>query len=196
MGIGVLISTLDDLCTPPSVAELLHVSRPTIYAALRRQRGLEHLRTPGGQIRIRRRDVLAYCHGAGLPVPAGLVPRPPDVVVVHPDGARRDRITQALEPTCRVHGHEDAVDGLIALGRIRPPLAIISQQLGQDMVKRIGRGLHESPQQEYVALLVLTPKGPLQWTEACVPKPLCLAEPNAEGAQGLAEIVEKLLGLA
>jgi hypothetical protein len=118
------------------------------------------------------------------------------VVVVHPDEAQLDCIRQALEPACHVHGHADAVDGLIALGRIRPPLAVVSQQLGQDIVNRICRGLYESPRHEYAALLVLTPQGPQQRAEAPVPKPLCLAEPKADGAQWLTEIVEKLLGLA
>ena len=187
---------LDDLCTPPTVAALLRVSRPTIYAALRRrEKALVHLRTPGGQIRIRRRDVLAYCHRVGLPVPTGLVPRPPDVMVVHPDADIRCRLVQELQPTFQVRTHHDIVDGLIDLGNLRPPLAMVSSRYGWELIDRLSRALQDTPRTDYICLVVLEREGRGYWTGGPVPCPLSM--PEAPSAQGPSrrEIIEKLLGL-
>jgi excisionase family DNA binding protein len=187
---------LDELCTPPAVATLLGVSPPTVYSAIRRAAGgLTHLRTPGGQIRVRRRDVLAYCHRSGLPVPGSLLPPRPELVIIHPDPLQGQRLKVALEPRYAVQLHRDAVGGLLAIGRSHPPLVLVSRSVGEGTIDRLVEAVEEGSSVGYVAIVVLEPKASrAAWDGSAFTSSLSLPEQGGRAGVDLSAAVDKLLG--
>jgi len=188
---------LDELCSPPTIAALLGVSPPTVYTAIRRSRedGLCHLRTPGNQIKVRRRDVLAYCHRRGLRVPKGLVPPRPRVVVLHPDHSPSELVRMVLEPRCDVDVYNDPIDGLIALGGLRPPLVVVSSRCGRRFIERLCGAVDGVAGVGYMAVVLLVQEIPPSWERGPVPFPVNHPEPRDVTSSTLGQLVERLLGL-
>jgi excisionase family DNA binding protein len=187
---------LDELLTPPVVAALLHVSAPTVYAAIQKPGvSLGHIRTPGGQIRIRRRDLLAYCHRAGVPVPAGLVKPDPAVVLLHSVKAVGNRVCRILEPICRVEVFSDDIEGLINIGALSPPLVIVGESYGERLLGRLCSAIEEVPEVGYTTVIVLGAHDRGGWDGGPVPLPLPWREPASLDDAGLRHVVSKLLGL-
>lgn len=182
---------MDELMTPPVVASLLGVSPPTVYAALRRDGdGLEHLRTPGGQIRIRRRDVLAYCHRTGAPVPAGLL-RSPAAFVVHPDRRAGGRLVRLLEGVSRSVLYSEPVDALVHVGRERPAMVLLSHQLDRGLRQRVRSALLEGLEPGYTCVLDLVPGKAIPWSRGPLPRPFEVGE---SAGRSLSLLVAALLG--
>ncbi len=186
----------DELLTPPTVASMLGVSAPTIYAALqRRNRRFEHIRTPGNQIRIRRRDVLAYCHREGIEVPMGLIPSRSPVVVLHPDSVMTSRIRSMLEPAFRVYTFVNDVEALVAVGSLRPPLALVSERYGKLLLRRLCTAIRDMSEIGYVTILQLTARPVEIWSGGPVPSPLLQSEPRDNRHRDLTMLIERLLGM-
>lgn len=187
---------LDELLTPPTVAALLHVSAPTVYAATQKtSQPLGHLRTPGGQIRIRRRDLLAYCHRAGIPVPSGLIKPDPSVVLLHSAKAVCSRVRRILKPICRVEVFSDDIEGLISIGALSPPLIIVSESYGARLLERLCTAINEVQEIGYMAVIVMGERGRNMWDTGPVPLPLALPEPSSAEDPELRRVVSRLLGL-
>ncbi len=187
---------LDELCTPPAVATLLGVSSPTVYSAIRREiGGLSHIRTPGGQIRVRRRDVLAYCHRVGIEVPYALFPPQPEVVVIHPDPLRGNRLRAALKGKYSVQLHRDTITGLMAVGRAHPPVVVVSRAIGDEAISRLVSATGEESTFGYVTLIVLETTTPTpRWTGGSFELPLSLSEQGSRAPAEISRVVERLLG--
>jgi excisionase family DNA binding protein len=196
-GSGVPKALGDELCTPPTIARLLGVSPPTVYARLHQKlNGIPHIKTPGGQLRVRRRDVLAYCHQQGLKVPAGLLPLRPEVFVFHPDLDKANHIKALLAPRCRVRVFTDPIDGLLALGELRPPLVVISKHAGFGIIQRLCDAIRNSPEVGYSAVILLNSASVRTWRGGSVPLPLSIVEPDdIRHSAELGGIVNHLLGL-
>ena len=185
-------SSLDELLTPPAVAHLLGVSPPTVYAALRRtNKGLSHLRTPGGQIRVRRREVLAYCHGNGIAVPEDLLAAPV-VHVLHPDRRAGGRLCRLLDGVAEARQFSDPVDALVHLGAERPAMLLVSDRVGDDLVERICTALTRSDWLGYTTVIRLVPGKTIPWEGGALPVPLDVGESSGRSLAGL---VAALLGV-
>lgn len=188
-------SPLEDFYTPPAVARMLGVSTPTVYLAVRREDGgMSHIRTPGNQIRIRGRDVYAYCHDAGLKVPPGLTPDPADVLVIHRSRTRARRIRKILGPRCNTVIETDPVVGLLRLGAMRPPLSLVSIELGIPFIARLSDAIKEGGVESYTALVVLQKKPNHLWDGGPVPIPLPIGEPTSTSHSNLQSAAYQLLG--
>ena len=173
------------------MATLLSVSPPTVYAALRRSEvGLDHLRTPGGQIRVRRHDVLAYCHRAGIEVPRGLI-TDATVVVVHPDRRASARLGRTLEGVARTTRFVDPVDALVHVGAAGPAMLLLSHRLGDDLTARAASALEDATWLGYTCVLRLVPGREVPWSGGPVPQPLDVGESSG---RALATLVGSLLG--
>lgn len=187
---------LDALCTPPAVAAMLGLTPPVIYGAIRRGgEGLTCIRTPGGQIRVRRRDVLAYCHRAGHPVPYELLPPGLEIVLIHPDALFGRRAKTVLEGRYRVEWHRDVVDGLLAVSALDPPLVVVSCEVGDEVLRRLGAAVAEGTKRGYAALVVLdrTPRIP-PWRGESFASHLSLDEDGNRALARLAICANLLLG--
>jgi excisionase family DNA binding protein len=186
----------NELLTPPAVASLLGVSPPTVYAAIQRDgQSLGHIRTPGNQIRVRRREVLAYCHRMGFEVPSGLVPRRSSVVVLHPDRAVGLRVSDLLEPDCQVEVFTDDIEGLIAIGSLMPPQILISERFGRVLVKRLCMAIRDMSELGYMSVILLIRRDEPKWSGGVVPLPLRHREPRSVEDEDLRHVVRRLLGL-
>jgi len=120
---------LDDQLSPPAVATLLGLAAPAVYAALRGgdRAPLVHHRTPGGQIRIRRREALRFCLRRGIAVTAALVPEPEAVLLLSVDSQNRARLARKLKPRARVLEHESLASALLAIGHFCPVLVLVDE---------------------------------------------------------------------
>jgi hypothetical protein len=187
---------IDELLTAPALANLMGLATPTIHNAIRRAEGtMAHIRTPGNQIRIRRRDALAYCHENGIAVPAGLVPRPADVMVLHTSFRSAHVVRAHLPAHCRVSIETDAVTGLIRLGKSRPSLVIISIELGIPLIARLCDALRDDDYDDYTALVVLQRRPAPPWGGGPLPTPLPVGDPSSSAPSNLRSTVSRLLGL-
>lgn len=186
-----LEAATEELLTPPAVATLLGVSPPTVYSALRRRRSaLEHLRTPGGQVRIRPRAVLAYCHRAGVPVPSGLL-RSPAALLVHPDRRTAARLARLLAPVAATGLETDLVDALVRIGADRPAAVLVSARFGDDLVERLPAAIEGADGLGYAVVVRLVPGREIGWSGGPVPSPVDAGESSG---RGLTSLLGALLG--
>ena len=101
------------------------------------------------------------------------------------------RIARLLEPTCRVLRAGDLVDGLVLVGKDRPPLVLLSSRLGDEPVRRTCAALGEQCWVGYTCVLVLVPGKEVRWGGGPVPLPLEVGE---SGGRRVAELVASLVG--
>lgn len=96
---------------------------------------LEVYSTPGGQYRMKVADFVAFLKDGGLPIPEELQPaNERRVMLIHQDPGVLERATQTIAqylPSVILDESNDAYDGLIKVGALKPHALLIDLGLPQ-----------------------------------------------------------------
>ncbi|MDJ0762980.1 MAG: helix-turn-helix domain-containing protein [Myxococcota bacterium] len=121
----------DDLFTAPQVAKICSTDLKTIHNWVNRGE-IKSFRTPGRHLRFRRQDILEFLNKFGYPVPDGFSPARQRVVMLDKDEASMKPIKRVLSRDFDVDAYTDQVDALLAIGKDRPHLVLVSAAAGDE----------------------------------------------------------------
>ena len=162
----------DDLFTAPQVAKICSTDLKTIHNWVNRGE-IRFFRTPGRHLRFRRRDVIDFLTKFGYPIPEGFAPGRPRVVIVENDEKMLKGLERTLGKEFDVSAYGDHVDALIAVGRDKPSVVLLSAA-GGDETRRVAERLSTTARGLQVAVY--------GWDESASPPP---------SAEGVRHIVER-----
>src|SRR5438874_5837022 len=117
-----------DLFTACQFASFCHVDLKTVHNWADKGE-IKHFRTPGRHLRFRRADVIEFLRKYGYPVPEALRAGKPKVVAVDDDPHVLASIRRALGRRFDVTTFQDALDALVAIGKLEPDAVVIDVQL-------------------------------------------------------------------
>ncbi len=117
-----------ELFTASQFARFCHVDLKTIHNWADKGE-IKHFRTPGRHLRFRRADVIEFLRKYGYPVPEALRAGKPKVVAVDDDPHVLASIRRALGRRFDVTTFQDALDALVAIGKLEPEVVVIDVQL-------------------------------------------------------------------
>jgi len=112
------------LFTAADVARFCQVDLKTIHNWAERGE-IEYFRTPGRHLRFRGIDTLDFLRRYGYPVPDELVSEKPRVHVIDADSALVTQVKRLLARRFDVTGHDDPIDGLLAIGKSAPDAVLL-----------------------------------------------------------------------
>lgn len=112
------------LFTAADVARFCQVDLKTIHNWAERGE-IEYFRTPGRHLRFRGVDTLDFLRRYGYPVPDELVSEKPQVHVIDTDVSLITQVKRLLAKRFDVTGHEDPIDGLLAIGKSAPDAVLL-----------------------------------------------------------------------
>jgi excisionase family DNA binding protein len=125
----------DDLFTAPQVAKICSTDLKTIHNWVNRGE-IKSFRTPGRHLRFRRQDILDFLGRFGYPIPEGFSPSRKKLVICDESEANRKSLKRAFAKEFDVDVFADQVDALLAVGRQRPDVLLIS---GDDVAHVVDR---------------------------------------------------------
>lgn len=108
------------------VARFCGVDLTTIHAWVRRG-SLEREESPGGQLRFRRTDVVAFLRGRGFPLPSALARERPLVTLV---GECPPALVDALSEKAELRVERSPVSALLSLRTTCPDALLLGATLG------------------------------------------------------------------
>lgn len=129
----------DDLFTAPQVAKICSTDLKTIHNWVNRGE-IKSFRTPGRHLRFRRQDILDFLTRFGYPIPEGFSPSRKRVVLCDASDAARRTLKRALSRDFEVEAFADHVDALLAVGKQKPDLLVLSGSDGdgvEHLVKKL-----------------------------------------------------------
>lgn len=165
-----------------AVAELLGVAVGSVANWIDHNQ-LKAGRTPGGHRRVTKQDLLAFVQERGLPVPAGLDPQRPRILVVDDETSVAHWVALevgAQRPDCEVlEAHDGFAAGQI-VGSCRPDLVILDLRMpGMDGFE-VCRRIKADPQTQHAVVIAMTAFSSAEaeqmildcGAQACLTKPL------------------------
>ncbi len=144
----------DDLFTAPQVAKICSTDLKTIHNWVNRGE-IKSFRTPGRHLRFRRQDILDFLNRFGYPIPEGFSPSRKRVILCESSDAARRSLKRTLSRDFEVEAFADHVDALLAIGKKRPDLLLVSGNDGDDVVHLVEK---LSSQKDASQILVYGPE--------------------------------------
>ncbi len=129
---------VDDLFTAPQVAKICSTDLKTIHNWVNRGE-IKSFRTPGRHLRFRRQDILEFLGKFGYPVPEGFSPSRKKIVICDDVEASRKSLKRAFSREFDIEAFGDQVDTLLAVGKQRPDLLLISGTMGDDVGRLVDK---------------------------------------------------------
>ena len=181
-----------DLLTASQVARFCQVDLKTIHNWADRGE-IPHFRTPGRHLRFRREHVLDFLRKYGYPIPRELDGQRPRVAPMVDAEATKDAVKHALGGTFEVVDYENAVDGLLGIGKQPPDAIVLGPSVGQLSSAEIIGGLKRADSTQHVRAVLFAGE------DADKQKALdagASAHVSPSDLRGLRDTLEALMGLS